>query len=346
MLIPEEHKKFLIFLGDATTLLQAKTATGVLEWLPSSVIGCLPSPNITLDVPSMTFATAKSSGATTLLIGCAPRDGLIPPSWYELLKLAMGLGFNIASGLHEKLTSIPELVECASITETVLYDFRHRETSFPKGTGLNRTGRRLLTVGLDCSSGKKYTALSLHKRCVGQGLDVSFRSTGQTGYLISASGINNDTVIADFLSGAAEYLTPDAHKTHWDIIEGQGAVSHPAYGAGSLSLLHGSQPDLIVMCLDPVRKFHNNTNFPLADLGEEIQLCLTLARRTNPSVQLGAISINTSVLPKAEASLTLEEIMRKHYPNYALRDDVLLVTPNKPETLDPLIDKMRLISEV
>ena len=65
-----------------------------------------------------------------------------------------------------------------------------------------------------------------------------------------------DAVVADFAAGAAEMLSPDAAPDHWDVIEGQGSLLHPSYAGVSLALLHGSQPDVIVVCHDPRRTDH------------------------------------------------------------------------------------------
>ena len=69
----------------------------------------------------------------------------------------------------------------------------------------------------------------------------------------SGSGIPIDAVVADFIAGAAESLSPDNDPKHWDIIEGQGSLFHPAYAGVTLGLIHGSQPDAMVLCHDPLR---------------------------------------------------------------------------------------------
>ncbi|PMY95058.1 DUF1611 domain-containing protein, partial [Pseudomonas sp. FW305-124] len=88
---------------------------------------------------------------------------------------------------------------------------------------------RVLTVGTDCALGKKYTALQLTRELTGRRVPATFRATGQTGIMIAGSGIAMDALVADFLAGAAEALSPDAAPDHWDVIEGQGSIFHPAY---------------------------------------------------------------------------------------------------------------------
>ncbi len=123
----------------------------------------------------------------------------------------------------------------------------------PAGTGRKRSGQRVLTVGTDCALGKKYTALALTQALQAQGAKATFRATGQTGIMIAGAGVAIDAVIADFIAGAAETLSPDNAPDHWDVIEGQGALFHPAYAGVTLGLLHGSQPDALVLCHDPSR---------------------------------------------------------------------------------------------
>src|SRR3546814_10804430 len=96
-----------------------------------------------------------------------------------------------------------------------------------------------------------------------------FRASGQTGIMIAGGGIPMDAVVSDFEAGAAELLSPDADADHWDIIEGQGALTHPAYAAVSLGLLHGSQPDVFVVCHEPGRtEMLGMPGFPVTSVEE------------------------------------------------------------------------------
>ncbi len=134
-----------------------------------------------------------------------------------------------------------------------MIDVRVPPPGIPIATGRKRSGRRLLTVGTDCALGKKYTALALARAFAARGVPTDFRATGQTGIMIAGAGIPMDAVVADFEAGAAEMLSPDAPPDHWDVIEGQGSLFHPSYACVSLGLLHGSQPDVIVVCHEPGR---------------------------------------------------------------------------------------------
>lgn len=284
---------YLVFLGDAKDLKQAKTAFGLNEWRPELCIGQmrLPGCGVDLGLPDLDHDAAVSKGAKTFLIGISPFSTTLPESYYPAVLTAIHSGMDIANPLHGEL---PERIQYAAKIKGVrIHNFRHRDEVYPKGNGEKRTGLRLLTVGTDCACGKKYTALSISRALEQRAVPNTFRSTGQTGFLISQSGINNDTIQADFLSGAAEWLTPENDPWHIDIVEGQGALSHPSFGAGALSLLYGTQPDFIVMCHEPGRKTQRGVKYPLPSLPREISLVETMARFTNPSARVIGISLFT-----------------------------------------------------
>jgi len=207
------------------------------------------------------------------------------------------------------LNDQPDLRSAAARLGRRLIDVRVPPPNIPVGTGRKRTGKRLLTVGTDCALGKKYTALALAQALLRRGVAADFRATGQTGILIAGGGMPMDAVVADFEAGAAELLSPDAHADHWDVIEGQGSLFHPAYAAVSLGLLHGSQPDVIVVCHEAGRKNVLGTpSYSLPTLAETIELNLTLGRRTNPAVRCAGVSINTSRLSVDEAEQYLQRV--------------------------------------
>lgn len=314
----------LVYLGDVRDVKDAKTALGISEWRPERCTGQLRDSDDAVSVGLMdqTIDQSISSGAKTLLVGVALFETQLPRAMYATILEAIGKGMDIACGLHCKLSDIPEIAKAAALNDVQLVDFRHRTAAYPKGNGEKRSGKRILTVGNDCACGKKFTALSVHRALAETGTPCDFRSTGQTGFLISDSGINNDTIPADFLSGAAEWLSPAAPDCHWDIVEGQGAIYHPSFAAGSVSLLMGTQPDLIVYCIDPLRSKHRGTTKPLMDYASDINANLLMARRTNPNVKLAAISV---MALSACGEQTLQELE-------ALRDSfgVYMFDPSVP----------------
>lgn len=295
---------YLLFLGDTVEAGFAKTAFGLRDWAPELCVGefALSGAQITLGLPKLRPADAVDRGARALVIGVANSGGFIAESWVPALVEALEAGLDIVSGMHAKLTCIPELRYGAERLGRRLIDIRKPPENIPIATGLNRSGKRLLTVGTDCALGKKYTALSITRALVHRGVDADFRATGQTGIMISGGGIPMDAVVSDFAAGAAEMLSPAAAPDHWDVIEGQGSILHPAYAGVSLALLHGSQPDVFVVCHDPSRKgLLGDEEFSVPSVDEIIDLTTALGRRTNPAIRCGGISLNTSALDEAAA---------------------------------------------
>src|SRR5690606_24661599 len=153
-----------------------------------------------------------------------------------------------------------------------LHDVRHADPSFDTGKGTKRTARRLLTVGTDCSVAKKYTPLVIEKAMRARGLDADLRATGQTGIPTSARGVAIDPVASDFISGAVEWISPDADPAHWDLAEGQGSLFHPSFAGVSLGLLHGAQPDAVVVCHEPTRTRMRGVDHPLPGIEDVVDL--------------------------------------------------------------------------
>jgi uncharacterized NAD-dependent epimerase/dehydratase family protein len=300
-----------LFLGDAPDQLAAKTAQGIAQWRPDWCLGQLRLPGCKADLglPEMTVADAAAEGARTLVVGVANRGGMIGEAWLPVLLEALDRGLDLASGLHRKLADVPALAERARVRGRHLFDVRHPTRDFAIGTGAKRSGKRLLAVGTDCSIGKMYTTLALEKEMRARGLKADFRATGQTGIFIAGAGVSIDAVVADFISGAVEWLSPANDPDHWDLVEGQGSLFHPSYAGVSLGLLHGAQPDLLVMCHEPGRAHMRGLpNYRLPDLADCIEANLRAARLTNPEVRLLGFALNTSALDAAAAAQALREV--------------------------------------
>jgi uncharacterized NAD-dependent epimerase/dehydratase family protein len=214
----------------------------------------------------------------------------------------MNAGLDIISGMHGRLEDTVPLKAAAARYRGRLIDVRQPPGNIPIASGRKRSGKRLLTVGTDCALGKKYTALAITRALRARGMDADFRATGQTGIMIAGGGMPMDAVISDFAAGAAEMLSPDAAQAHWDVIEGQGSLLHPAYAGVSLALLHGSQPDVIVVCHEPGREcMLGHPDYAVPTIEETIDLNLRLGRRTNPAIRCGGISLNTARLSESAA---------------------------------------------
>jgi len=294
---------YLVFLGDVDDRLTAKTGFGLVDWRPDAVTGQwrLSGNAVTLGVPDLAPNEARLAGARSLVIGAAPAGGRIPPSWGAALLEAAEAGLDIVSGMHSRLADVAGLSAAAARHGVRLLDIRTPPEGIPVGTGTRRSGRRVLTVGTDCAIGKKYAALALHRSMQARGWDADFRATGQTGILIAGAGIPIDSVVADFIAGAAEALSPEADADHWDVIEGQGSLFHPSYAGVSLGLLHGSQPDALVLCVDPQRQEVDGCpGFAIPSATEAIARNLEAARLTNPACFCAGISFNSSRLSPDE----------------------------------------------
>ena len=304
------HKPYLLFIGDAADRLAAKTAIGVAHWRPDDCLGQfrLPGCNADLGLPDLGIEEAAARGARTLIVGVANRGGIIGEHWQAPLLAALEAGMDLASGLHNRLSDVPALAEGANALGRQLFDVRHPRETMPVADGIKRPGKRLLTVGTDCSVGKMYTSLALEQAMQARGMKATFRATGQTGILIVGSGVSVDAVVADFISGAVEWLSPANDPDHWDVIEGQGSLYHASFAGVSMGLLHGAQPDALVMCHEPTRTHMRGLpTYPLPDLAECIVANEQAARLTNPEARCIGLSINTAALDQAAAERLLKE---------------------------------------
>lgn len=301
---------YLLFLGDTAEAGYAKTAFGLKDWAPDLCIGELASsPDaVTTGLPRLSPKEAYARGARALVIGVANPGGIIKANWMPSLLDALEAGLDIIAGMHTKLEDSKELKAAAERHGRRLIDVRKPPAGIPIATGAKRQGKRLLTVGTDCALGKKYTALAIAAAFKARGVKADFRASGQTGIMIAGGGMPMDAVVSDFEAGAAEVLSPAAAPDHWDVIEGQGSLFHPAYAAVSLGLLHGSQPDVLVLCHEPGREsLLGYPEYATPSLTEAIALNLKLGSLTNPAIRCAGVSFNTSGMSEAEAEAIMAE---------------------------------------
>ncbi|NOR18960.1 MAG: DUF1611 domain-containing protein [Xanthomonadales bacterium] len=302
---------YLILIGDLTDPTYAKTGFGIVQWRPDLVAGQLRFAGCEVDmgVPDLSVSEALEAGAKSLLIGVAPIGGVVPDSWWASIEEAAIAGLDIICGLHFKLADFPRLVSAAQSSGARLIDVRNPPADIPVGTGVKRTGKRVLMVGTDCAIGKKYSALALDQAMCEAGMKSDFRATGQTGIMLAGEGIPIDAVVADFISGAAELISPNNDEDHWDVIEGQGSLFHPGYSGVSLGLLHGSQPDAFVVCHDATRTAISGwEHYALPSIEDCIDQHVLIGSRTNPDIRCVGISVNTSQLPANERSAYLASL--------------------------------------
>ncbi|MEO1329778.1 MAG: N-acetyltransferase DgcN [Pseudomonadota bacterium] len=302
---------YLLFLGDAPDPLAAKVAQGVKDWRPEHALGQLRLPGCQADlgVPDLTLEEARAKGAETLVIGVANRGGVISEAWIAVLLDALEAGFDLAAGLHNRLTDVPVLQAEADRLGRRLIDVRYPKEAYPIANGRKRSGKRLLPIGTDCSCGKMYTTLALAREMQARGMTATFRATGQTGIFIEGAGVPLDAVVADFIAGAIEHLSPDNAADHWDLIEGQGSLFHPSFAGVTAGLIHGAQADALVLCHEPTRTHMRGLpDYPIPSLAETMELGQRMARLTNPAARFVGAAVNTAKLSEAEAAETLQRI--------------------------------------
>ncbi|MDG2515735.1 N-acetyltransferase DgcN [Sphingobium yanoikuyae] len=295
---------YLLYLGHSNDDIGIKTSRGLAVFRPDICVGEFRHDDcsLTLGLPRMDFATAYAGGARTLVLGIANAGGKLGEDLVRDALAAMEAGLDIASGLHQRLKDEPQLVETAKRLGRTLHDVRDPRADIPVGNGKKRAGNRLLTVGTDCSVGKMYTTLCLARALSARGVPADFRATGQTGILIAGDGVPLDAVVADFISGAIEQISPDRNDGGWDLIEGQGSLFHPSFAGVSTGLLHGAQPDALVLCHDPMRQsMRGLPHYKPPGLSDCLEANLRTARLTNPNVRVVGIALNTSALEEAEA---------------------------------------------
>lgn len=305
---------YLLYLGDATDFLGLKTARGLATFVPEKCVGewrhdaCPYS----VGLDRVTLAEGIARGARTLVIGIANPGGRMDARVVADAAAAARAGLNVAAGLHQRLRDEPDLVEAAAAAGVQLFDVRDPPAGLPVGKGRPRAGRRLLTVGTDCSVGKMYATLALARAMQARGHRADFRATGQTGILVAGTGIAIDAVVADFIAGAVETLSPAREDGGWDVIEGQGSLFHPSFAGVSTGLLHGAQADALVLCHGVGREvLRGLSHYRVPGLAECLDANLRVARLTSPDVRAVGVCLNTASLDEAAARAACAAVERE-----------------------------------
>ncbi len=311
----EIKSPYLLFLGSAADALAAKTSIGVAQWRPEKCVGQLRLKGCNADsgFPDMSVKQAVAKGAKTMIVGTVNRGGVISKDWIKVLTAALDAGLDLASGLHNKLSDVPQLAAAAKRNGRKLHDVRHPDREFPIATGIKRPGKRVLTVGTDCSIGKMYTSLALEAAMKSLGLKATFRATGQTGILIAGRGWSIDAIVSDFVAGAVETIAPANDPDHWDVVEGQGSLFHASYAGVTMALIHGAQADALVMCHEPGRPHMRGLpHYKLPDLQTCIDVNVAHARLTNKKAKCVGISLNTSKMTAKAAERAIKSTADKY----------------------------------
>ena len=203
---------YLLFLGNVADPLAAKVAQGIKDWRPEFALGQLRLDGCKADlgIPDMTVEAAARAGAKTLIVGAANRGGTMADEWMPVFMDAIKAGMDIASGLHDLLKNRPELVAAVERYGRRLLDVRLPTQRFPIADGAS-AARQALPRRRHRLLGRQdvHGAGAWKRKCCARGMKADFRATGQTGILITGDGVPLDAVVADFMAGAVEWLTPD-----------------------------------------------------------------------------------------------------------------------------------------
>ena len=325
-----------------------KTARGVLAYGERTVVALLDSTRageVQAGVPIVgTVNDSLCFGPTTAVVGVATQGGRFPPAWRALLKSCIGKGLHIENGLHEFLADDAELVELASRHGVELRDLRRPpgDLDVPTGANLTVPAQIVLTVGSDCAIGKMTVSLELERAARARGIAARFVPTGQTGIAIVGWAIAVDAVVSDFIAGATERLVVEGHERGGELllVEGQGAVTHPAYSGVTLGLIHGSAPHLFVLChMAGETEVEGYPGHPLLPLPELVDLHERISLPARKA-KVAAVVLNTRLLAEdddaraaiaaaeSETGLVTDDVVR-FGPERVL--DALLAALHEPE---------------
>lgn len=307
----------------------AKTAVGVLRYSPDTVVAVIDSAHagqtaeqvlgsqIGAGVPVVAdVATALAYNPDTLLIGIAPIGGKLPEAWRPGIILALEHGLTVVSGLHFFVGDDPELAAVANAHNATIWDVRRPPDELAQRIRENTPHRpgshTVYFCGTDCNVGKMTASFELWREAQRRGVSAGFAATGQTGIMISGEGIPVDRFISDFVSGGVEAMTVDfANRYDWVFVEGQGSLTHPAYSAVTLGLLHGAAPDLLVLCHQAGRTVvHGYEDTPLPSLSRTREIYETAAAWLKPAPVV-ALALNTYGLSDADAHAAIEAAERE-----------------------------------
>ncbi len=225
-----------------------------------------------------------------LIIGVAPIGGKLPDAWRDEIKYALEHGKKVISGLHDFLSEDSEFKKIAEISGAEIWDVRKPPETLRVADGSGRGVNSVLIAGTDCSVGKMITAVELTNEARRRGVNAGFVATGQTGIMVGAdAGYVLDRIPGDFMAGAMEELVVNVAKNKEIVfVEGQGALTHPAYSGVTLAILHGSYPKKIILAHDPKRKEHHDyPGFKIPNLEWQIETYERLAEKVSGGKVVG-----------------------------------------------------------
>lgn len=301
---------YLLYLGSSDDEAGIKTSRGLAVFRNGDCVGEFRHDDcrLTLNLTRMDFKEAVAAGARTLVLGIANAGGRLDKTLARDAIDALEAGLDFASGLHQRLRDMPRIAAAAARLSRNLHDVRDAPPIFKSKW---QTPVRSATA--DCRYGL-FGRQDVHQPILGAWIEgprdrCELSCDRADGILIAGGGVPLDAVVADFISGAIEQLSPARDDDGWDVIEGQGSLFHPSFAGVSTGLLHGAQPAALIMCHDPVRQHMRwLPHYPMPNLAEVLTANLKVARLTSPDVQAVGVALNNSKLPRDEAERLCDEV--------------------------------------
>ncbi|MBI1806945.1 MAG: DUF1611 domain-containing protein [Ignavibacteria bacterium] len=318
-------RRIVILAEGQFSPLESKTANQAIRYIPDEVVGVIDSRQAGRTAQQVlgfggavpVFSDLRSSllqKPDTLLIGIAPTGGRLPDSWRAVINEAIDAKLTIISGLHTLLSEDEEFARRAKVNHVSLIDLRKIPPDYEiiaRGCWKERKAKTILTVGTDCNVGKMTASLELHREFVRRGLSSDFVATGQTGILLSGTGIAVDSIISDYVAGAIELEVEKsiARGKGFIHIEGQGSLTHQGYSGVTLGLMHGVMPDAMILVHHPARHV-DDYGFPLDDIKGLIRLHETVLAPFKTSKVVG-IAINTAMVTTQQVDAATRELEKQ-----------------------------------
>ena len=219
------------------------------------------------------------------IYGVAPLSGMLSKNEREIMLEAIRLGMNIVNGLHEFLNDDPEFIAASKKHNVEILDIRRPRTRKDlkvfSGKINDVTCIRIAVLGTDCAIGKRTTATVLTKALNDYGINAVMVGTGQTGLIQGARyGIALDSIASNFCAGEVESEVVRAFENENPdviIVEGQSALSHPAFSSSAF-ILKGSCPHCVILQHAPKRAHRCDfEQMPMPTPSNEIKLIESFA---------------------------------------------------------------------
>ncbi|MCV2884444.1 DUF1611 domain-containing protein [Aestuariibacter sp. AA17] len=319
-----KNKRIVIMCEGNFGVVQSKIASAFIKYNEPQCVAVINSEYAGKDVSEIlgwgegipivgTFEEARAFHPDTMLIGVTIQGKKFPAEWRPIIKDAISAELDIIAGLVYKLNEDEEFAELAKKFNVTLTDTKTVPSNVPVGRGIADEVEAFVvhTVGSDCRVGKKSTAIEIALEAKRRNIAANFGATGQTGIMLTGSGLCIDSVVVDFLGGAMEQVVLETAKgADWAIIEGQGALTHPGFGGVTCQVIQSAVPDAMILCHHVNREFIYGTQTPIPSLQEVIERVEYITKYTKPAKVVG-ISLNTHPMNAEEAALEVAKVERE-----------------------------------